>query len=62
MRDALAYLGALYGAAVALSAGFTALLAMGFDYPARFGIGGSAGLSLMGVGIASYGLLKFAVD
>ena len=62
MRDVLAFVGALYGAAVGLSAGFTVLVASTFEFPVRFGILGTAGLALMGAGIASYSVLKFARD
>ena len=59
MRDFLAFVGAMYGAAVGIGSSLAALAGSEFDFPLRFGMSGTTGLALMGVGIASYGILKF---
>lgn len=62
MRDLLAFVGAVYGTAVALGASFYSLIGTTFGLPLRFGLAGTGGLGVMGVGIALYGVLKFASD
>ena len=62
VRDLLAFVGAMYGAVVAGTAGSAVLLGSGLGTPLRFGVPGTSGLALMGFGIAAYSFYKFARD
>ena len=62
MRDLLAFVGAMYGAVVGGTAGSAVLAGSGGGLPLRFGVLGTSGLALMGVGIAAYSFYKFARD
>jgi hypothetical protein len=62
MRDLLAFLGAMYGAVVGGTAGSAVLIGNGGELPLRFGVLGTSGLALMGLGIATYSFYKFARD
>ena len=62
MRDLLAFLGAMYGAVVCGTAASAVLVGSGGGLPLRFGVLGTSGLALMGVGIAAYSFYKFARD
>jgi hypothetical protein len=61
VRDLLAFVGAMYGAVVGGTAG-SAVLIGGGEPPLRFGVLGTSGLALMGIGIAAYSFYKFARD
>jgi hypothetical protein len=62
MRDLLAFVGAMYGAVVGGTAGSAVLFGNYGDQSLRFGVVGTSGLALMGVGIAVYSFYKFARD
>ena len=62
MRDFLAFVGAMYGAVVGGTAASAVLVGSGLGMPLRFGVPGTSGLALMGVGIAAYSFYKFARD
>lgn len=62
MRDFLAFVGAMYGAVVGGTAASAVLVGSGGGLPLRFGVLGTSGLALMGVGIAAYSFYKFASD
>jgi hypothetical protein len=62
MRDFLAFVGAMYGAVVGGTAGSAVLFGSYGEPPLRFGVLGTSGLALMGVGIALYSFYKFARD
>ena len=62
MRDLVAFLGAMYGAVVGGTAASAVLAGNGGELPLRFGVLGTSGLALMGVGIAAYSFYKFARD
>lgn len=62
MRDLLAFVGALYGAVIGGTAGGAVLIGSGLGMPLRFGMLGTSGLALMGVGIAAYSFYKYARD
>jgi hypothetical protein len=62
VRDVLAFMGAMYGAVVGGTAGSAVLVGTGLEKPLRFGVLGTSGLALMGVGIAAYSFYKFARD
>ena len=62
MRDFLAFVGAMYGTVVFGTAGNAVLVGMGLGTPLRYGVPGTSGLALMGVGIAAYSFYKFARD
>ena len=52
----------MYGAVVGGTAGSAVLVGTGLEKPLRFGVLGTSGLALMGVGIAAYSFYKFARD
>ena len=62
MRDVLAFVGAMYGAVVGGTAGSAVLVGHGLGSPLRFGVLGTSGLAVMGLGIAAYSFYKFARD
>jgi hypothetical protein len=62
VRDLLAFVGAMYGAVVGGTAASAVLVGGGLGMPLRFGVHGTSGLALMGVGIALYSFYKFARD
>ena len=62
MRDLLAFVGAMYGAVVGGTAASAVLFGSDAEMPLRFGVVGTSGLALMGVGIAAYSFYKFARD
>lgn len=62
MRDLLAFVGAMYGAVVGATAGGAVLFGGGLGAPLRFGVLGTSGLALMGVGVAAYSFYKYARD
>lgn len=62
MRDFLAFVGALYGAVVGGTAGGAVLMGTGLGMPLRFGMLGTSGLAVMGLGVAAYSFYKFARD
>ena len=62
MRDVLAFMGAMYGAVVGGTAGGAVLAGNGLGMPLRFGVLGTSGLALMGLGIAAYSFYKYARD
>ena len=62
MRDILAFAGALYGASVGGTAAVAMFAGSSFGLPLRFGMWGTGGLALMGVGVAVYSYIKFAQD
>ena len=62
VRDLLAFVGALYGAVVGGTAASAVLVGNGLGMPLRFGVPGTSGLALMGIGIAAYSFYKFARD
>jgi hypothetical protein len=51
----------MYGAVVGGTAGSAVLIGSG-EPPLRFGVLGTSGLALMGIGIAAYSFYKFARD
>jgi hypothetical protein len=55
-------MGAMYGAVVGGTATSAVLVGSGLGMPLRFGVHGTSGLALMGVGIAAYSFYKFARD
>jgi hypothetical protein len=62
VRDLLAFLGAMYGAVVGVTSGSAVLLGSDGGVSLRFGVLGTTGLALMGVGITAYSFYKFARD
>jgi len=62
VRDFLAFVGAMYGAVVGGTAGSAVLVGNAGELPLRYGVLGTSGLALMGVGIAAYSFYKFARD
>jgi hypothetical protein len=52
----------MYGAVVGGTAGSAVLFGSDGELPLRFGVVGTSGLALMGVGIAAYSFYKFARD
>jgi hypothetical protein len=62
VRDILAFAGALYGASVGGTAVVAVFAGSNFGLPLRFGLWGTGGLALMGMGVAAYSFIKFAQD
>jgi hypothetical protein len=62
VRDILAFAGALYGASVGGTAAVAVFAGSSFGLPLRFGLWGTGGLAIMGVGVAAYSFIKFAQD
>jgi hypothetical protein len=52
----------MYGAVVGATAGGAVLFGGGLGAPLRFGVLGTSGLALMGVGVAAYSFYKYARD